>query len=101
MELFLKKLSGFLFYALGLSFFVMYLAHKKEWLGQLPLWWFEVLDVPLVIAALLYGGTSLHLSLRSKDNKAVISGVLISVILLAVFAVLFVFNYWNLLGFGS
>jgi hypothetical protein len=100
MELYLKKLSGLLFYTLGLSFFAMYFADANEYLGILPEWWFEVFDLPLALAAILYGGTSLHSSLRTPDNKAVISGVLVSIILLAVFGMLFVFNSWVPLGFG-
>ena len=99
MELYLKKLSGFLFYTLGLSFFAMYFAFKNQYLGILPEWWFEVFDIPLALSALLYGGTSLHSSLRSENNKAAISGVIISIILLAIFGVLFILNYWSPLGF--
>jgi heme/copper-type cytochrome/quinol oxidase subunit 3 len=98
MELYLKKLSGFVFYTLGLTFFGMYLAKSMGKFGVLPTWWFEVFDLPLAISALVYAGTSVHLSLRSKDNKAVLSGILITLVLISIFVVLFALNYWVPLG---
>lgn len=98
METFLNRLSATLFYFFGASFFIAYLLHYNELLGLWPRYWMEVFDLPLALVAILFGGTSLHLSIRKPDSKALVSGIIIAIPLIAVFALLFAMNYWEVLG---
>lgn len=83
---------------LGLTLFAAYLAKVNNWLGNMPDTVFETLDLSFAFIAILYGATSLHLSLRKEDSKGVIVGVIIAACAICIFAYLFTLNYWVQLG---
>ena len=101
MERYLHQLSGLLFYLLGTLFLLMYLCHANGWLGTTPMNFFEVFDLAFMFIAMLYAGTSLHLSIRQPGTRAIASAVFIFGILLIIFAYLFTLNYWSLLGLAQ
>ena len=92
----LKSLSGFFFYLLGATFIVAYILYKKAMSPELMLWWLQVADVPLALAALTYAGTSLYKSIVG-DHRSLFGCVLIGVPVLLLFGVVVVLNFWNLL----
>lgn len=92
----LHSLSAILFYVLGASFFVAYLLHFNKLLGLWPRWWFEVADMPLIIAAILYGGTSLFLSIYNPERSSTALKYSIAIPLIALFLFLVALNYWSL-----
>lgn len=71
-----------MFYPLGVSFFVAYLGVHQGVLSALSLWWLKVLDLPLLISAVLYGATSVVLSITDHDRPS--AAALWSVLLPAV-----------------
>lgn len=90
---FLHRLSAWMFYPLGLSFFAAYIAVRQDWAAPLARWWLGVLDLPLLICGLLYGAASVVLSISDDDRPSAVTAwsVLLPavVILLAVLVVNF------------
>lgn len=78
--------------------FGAYLAKVKNWLGNTPDSIFETLDLSFAFIAIVYGATSLHLSLRKEGSKAWGVGFVIAIIALAIFAYVGALNYWLQLG---
>jgi hypothetical protein len=94
---YLKRLSGFLFYVLGGTFFVAYMLQYNEvtpWGG----WWLRVADMPLVLVGVLYGGTSLYMSVKPKDGDSKPLYIVIGIPLVMVFSTLLLMNFWPLFG---
>lgn len=90
---FLQTLSAWIFYPLAGSFFFAYLCRRQEWLGALPLWWLHVLDLPLLLAGLLYGGTSILMSVSDAERPSfgLILGIFLPIVL--ILAAVFVLNF--------
>lgn len=93
---YLKQLSGFLFYVLGGTFFVAYMLQYNE-ITPYGAWWLRVADLPLILVGLLYGGTSLYMSVKPKSGDSKALCILIGVPLLMIFATLLTMNFWPLL----
>jgi len=91
---YIHKLSAILFYALGVSFFVAYLIGYKE-ISPYGYWWLRIADLPLACAAMIYGGTSLYLSIRPSGKPSKALGWSIGVILLCAFVFIGVLNFWR------
>jgi hypothetical protein len=92
---FLHQLSAFLFYILGASFFVAYLLYRNSIEPVWSAWWLQVADVPFLFTAMVYGGTSLYLSLYGSKKSVI--GAIVLVILLVLLAVFAALNYWPLI----
>ena len=92
----LHRISAFFFYVLGSSFFVAYLLLRNELYEPWPEWWMKVADLPLLLVAVLFGGTSLYLSVKPADGPARIHPLVIAVPLVALFLALVVLNFWVL-----
>ena len=88
-----KQLTGFLFYLLGGSFFVAYMLMYNQ-MTPLGEWWLKVADLPLAFVGILYGGTSLYLSVKPKNGQSKPLFYSISMPLIAVFSTLLVLNFW-------
>ena len=98
-EAYIHKLTGVLFYCLGSSFLLLHLARRNNWLSNdLAFFIFDTFDLSFIFIALLYGGTSVHLSMRRKDHKATATGIIIAIVLCALFGYLALLNYWTVLG---
>jgi len=91
---YLHKLSAFLFYLLGSSFFAAYLLHFNHLYGPWPQWWMSVADLPLILIAMLFGGTSLYVSVIKPGKKSAIASLVIGLPLTALFTFLVMLNFW-------
>ena len=91
---FLRSLSAFFFYLLGITFFVAYVMLRNSAGGTWPAYWVQVAALPLALCAVLYAGLSLYLSLHSgeKHSKALMAGI--GIPLLAFFLLIVVLNFW-------
>jgi hypothetical protein len=92
---FLQQLSGFFFYALGLSFFVAYVLVRNRIGGIYPAWWLQVADLPLALAAVTYGGVSLYQSVTAPGRRTRIAAFVIGIPLVLFFAALVAINFWK------
>ncbi len=92
---YIKAVSGFFFYILGLSFFVAYLFAFNAMGGLWPRWWMDIADLPLTLTACMYGGISLYLSILQPDKHSKIAAVAIGVPLLAVLLFFIALNFWD------
>lgn len=93
---YVHTLSAVFFYALGISFFVAYLIGNQG-ISDWGYWWLRIADLPLALSAMVYGGTSLYLSIRPGDNPSKALGWSIGIILLCAFVFVAVLNFWGLL----
>ena len=94
MLLFLKSLSAFFFYLLGTSFFVAYLFLKNDLYARESAIWLQTADLPLLLSAVIYGGTSLYLSVKNPEEPSRVLPFVIGVPLAAFFGVILVMNFW-------
>lgn len=94
----MHKLSGILFYVLGTSFFLAYLLFQNGLYAPWPEWWLSVGDLPLLLIGMLYGGSSLYLSVAQPKVKSTALALCIIVPLAALFIAIATLNYWELLG---
>lgn len=98
----LHRLSAWLFYLLGGSFFVAYMLQQNNIAIPWPEYWLRIADLPLLMAALTYGGTSLYRSVRDpkKDQSPVLASIII--VPVATLMILFIIlNFWPLLQQSS
>lgn len=79
----IQFISSFFFYTWGFVIFGLMLLVKNKLYGETPLLILKSLDLPFILAGLLYGLTSLKLSLGNDIKSDMIDAVLIFV---AVFA---------------
>lgn len=93
----LKKISGFLFYVLGGTFFIAYMLHYNQ-ITSIGGWWLKVADLPLALVGVLYGGTSLYMSVKPRDGDSKPLYIIIGVPLIIIFSTLLVMNFWPLFG---
>lgn len=93
----LHRLSAVLFSILGLTFALAYVLFRNEVAGAWPMWWFQVADLQLLLAGLVYGSISVERSLQrpSAPSSTLPSVIFVSAFLLFMF---FVFlNFWPIL----
>ena len=95
MALFLRNFSAWLFYSLGISFFVAYVLLQNEIGIPWPKFWLSVADLPLLLSGLLYGGASLYLSVKKPNEASPILAWIIGLIALAIFVFLASLNFWE------
>lgn len=95
MTQYVHKLSAILFYTLGSSFFLAYLLAQKGIVNGY--YWLKIADLPLAAVAMVYGGTSLYLSLKPDGTPGKALGWTIGFILLLTFIFVSVLNFWELL----
>jgi hypothetical protein len=87
----IRTASGFLFYALGVLLIAMIVLVKRGLLlGVAP--YMHVLDLPILLIAIVYGGSSLYVSL-SRGKKSPLLLLTIFVPLSIVFALFCWFNF--------
>lgn len=91
---YVHRLSAFLFYALGSSFFLAYILWRNEVGGELPLQWLTGGDLVMLCAALLYGGLSVYLSIDRDGTSKALRWILFG-LMAACFAVFAALNFWN------
>lgn len=91
---YLKQLSGFFFYLLGASFFIAYLLLKNDYYARESAMWLQVADLPLLLSAVIYGGTSLYLSVKNPEEPSRALPYVIAAPLVIFFGVILVMNFW-------
>ncbi|PIQ76843.1 hypothetical protein COU78_00905 [Candidatus Peregrinibacteria bacterium CG10_big_fil_rev_8_21_14_0_10_49_24] len=94
----LHRLSAVLFYALGTSFFVAYLLLTNGLYAPWPEWWLSVGDIPVLLCGMLYGGSSLYISVKHPKDVSLALAIVILMPLVALFTFLVLLNYWEVLG---
>lgn len=94
---YIKAVSGFFFYLLGVGFFTAYLLAFNGMGGAWPRWWMEISDLPLTLTACVYGGISLYLSILQPDKHSKIAAAVIGIPLFAVFLFSLALNFWDVL----
>ncbi|MFH1670854.1 MAG: hypothetical protein ABIA92_04705 [Patescibacteria group bacterium] len=98
MTSYLHKLTGLLFFFLGISLFVAYpLMHNAIYPVQ-SAWWLQRADLPFALTTILYGGTGLYLSVHPKEKPSRVLALVIGIPLAALFVFLFILNFWEVLG---
>lgn len=93
---YLQKLSGFLFYLLGTSFFLAYLLFYNQF-GDAWAWWLKIADLPLALTGVIYGGTSLYLSVRPREHGSKPLAFIIAIPLTLLFLMLLGMNFWEVI----
>lgn len=90
---YLHKLSAIFFYVLGSSVFIAYiLAHNLIAVGVMSRW-LEVVDLPLLLSGMLYGGISIYESLRTDASSPKVMTIAIGLPLLILFGVILLLNF--------
>lgn len=64
----LKKLSGFFFYTLGCVTLFALVSLKRGWSPSFAMSMLSSIDLPLILTAMLYGGSSFYLSLKRDGS---------------------------------
>lgn len=91
----IRRSSAVLFYLLGLIVLMFIVMLNKGWMSEGMRPYLNTLDLPLLFVAILYGGSSLYLSL-SKGEKSMPLALAVFVPL----GLLFVFFCWLNFGMG-
>lgn len=78
------------------SFFLAYLLLRNDIATYWMAWWLKIGDLPLALAAITFGGTSLYTSLTSGQPSR-LKATLIAIPLIAFIAFLIVLNFWSIL----
>jgi len=99
MASYLHKLTGFLFFILGISLFVAYLLMHNGIYPAESAWWLQRADLSFALTTILYGGTGLYLSIHPKEKPSRTLALVIAIPLVAFFIFIFVLNFWEVLGF--
>lgn len=94
---YLHRLTGFLFYLLGGTFFLAFMLQYNQ-VGTFGGWWLKVADLPLALVAILYGGTSLYLSVKPKNGESLTLKIIIGIPLFVLFIGLVIMNFWPVFG---
>lgn len=76
---FVHSLSAWFFYPLAGSFFVVYLLLRHNTATAFAEWWLHVMDLPLLLAGVLYGASSVIISVTEPERPS--WGIIISVVL--------------------
>lgn len=90
----LRRLSAVLFAVLGLTFALAYVLLRNEIADGWPLWWLQVADLPLLLAGLVYGGTSCERSLQRPSAPSAVLRYAIVIPAFLLFAFLAFLNFW-------
>jgi hypothetical protein len=87
-----QRASAFLFYTVGTIAIVLIVLAKRGMLGDAATPYLHILDLPILLIAMLYGGSSLYTSL-SKGKKSLPLLMVVVVPLGVLFAVFAWFNF--------
>ena len=98
---FLKSFSAWLFYLLGISFFVAYMFAVNEMYVPWPKFWLSIADLPLLLAGMIYGGTSLFLSVKQPQKKSPVLASFIVIPLTTLFIFLALMNFWPVISISN
>jgi len=91
---YLNSLSAFLFYLLGGSVFAAYLLHRNAiWPTATEQWMLSIM-LPLLTCSLLYGGTSLYLSVQSSSGKSTVLATILAIVSLLLFSLFAALTFW-------
>ena len=90
---YIHKLSGFLFYLFGGSFFLAFMLQYNQ-ISTFGGWWLKVADLPLALVGVLYGGSSLYLSVKPRGKDSSSLKIIIAIPLSLLFVSLVVMNFW-------
>jgi hypothetical protein len=93
MSRFLHTLSAILFYLLGGSYFLAIVLNYNDIAGTAPRVWMDIMDLPLLLTGLLFGGISLYRSVRSDGDTshALIVGLAFPLVIL--FGLMLITNF--------
>lgn len=93
---FLHKLSAVLFTLLGTALFVM----EVLWRQNVLMPWSQValttIPTPLLAVGLLYGGLSIVVSVRERQSRAAVVGVIVGLLCLVLFVAFSLLRLWPL-----
>jgi hypothetical protein len=92
----LYKAATALFYILGITFVVAELLRRLQIGGMLPSYYMRVADVPLYIAAIIYGCGSFYRSITSQ--RSLLLGFIINIVVLFFIAIVLYLNYFSLIA---
>lgn len=92
---FLHRLSALSFAVLAGSFFLAYVLLRQESLGPWPAWWMQVADLPLLLCATMYAGSSLVRSLQHPTRRSAVLPSIVGIPLAALFSLFVILNFWN------
>ncbi|MCF7844332.1 MAG: hypothetical protein K9M03_00700 [Kiritimatiellales bacterium] len=95
---YLHKVTGILFFLLGISLFVAYLLMHNGIYASQTAWWIQRADLSFALTTLIYGGTGLYLSIHPKDKPSRALALTIGIPVAAFFVFLFILNFWEVLG---
>jgi hypothetical protein len=95
---YLHQLSAVLFYALGSAFFLAYVLYRNAIGGMFPVQLLTKGDLVLLACALLYGASSVILSIDETGQSKGLRWM-IGIPMLLIFIVFAVFNFWNSISF--
>lgn len=90
----LQKVSGFWFLVLGFLMIAAYVCVRGEVLGVWPAYMLQYGDLPFLFSALIYGATSLLLSVQGPKGTSKVLQVMIALLVLSLFAAVCVMNFW-------
>ena len=91
----LQRIAGFFFFLLGASFFVAYVLLRNNLYADDAAWWMQVADLPLALSAIVYGGTSFIMSMKSPHRTSRALPWLIGIPLGLVFTGILIMNFWK------
>lgn len=98
---YLHRLTAILFYLVGGTFFLAYMLLYNGIGGTMGYWWMTIADLPLALVAILYGGSSLYLSVKPKNSESVPLKLVIFLPLLLIFVTLIGLNFWPLIAMSK
>lgn len=95
---FLHSLSAFCFYLLGSAMFGSFVLLRNGLYAPWPERLLTTADLPLLAAGMLYGGTSVYLSLRDEGSSSRALALTVALPLLALFLLVLALNFWPVLA---
>ena len=89
----LHSVAAVAFFLLAGSFFVAALCLQNAVEPLLAAWWMQVADLPLLVSALVYGGSALYFGLKKPGSSPGVLGWILLLLLAAVFIFFAVLNF--------
>ncbi len=91
-----QSLSGVLFYLLGSSVFLAHLLRKNAMWPEGAEQWMLSIILPLLLCGLLYGGTSLYLSVQGASGRSTGLAAMLACVTLFIFSIFAILTFWPL-----
>ncbi len=95
MTRYLHTLSAVLFYILGSTFFIAYILQINKIAVEPSVLWLQKGILPLLCVALLYGGTSVYLSVTSEHKPSRALAITITIPLIIIFLIFMFLKFWH------